>query len=155
MNKGDYVKVTMKYSINKSSGYGMIHFEPDEILEVVRVGTNKTLVRKHGYTATAWILNMRLVPYDRHVRKLGETPEGDIDSDDPRLLWLWDDAATLAKSMGLCGSYDLFCNKLGIPGREKDYSVSLEVKGLAVKTSVKARSQKEADAKVRKTLDVG
>jgi hypothetical protein len=85
-------------------------------------------------------------------RKLGEAPEAAISPDDPRIAWLWEDAAKLANRMGHCSTYDSMCDKLGIPGRERDFTVSHEVNGITGTFKVKARSQKLAEAQVAEAL---
>ena len=92
-----------------------------------------------------------LVPEDPNAprsRRLGETPEGMLSPLDPRLSWLWDDAAAMADKMRLCGEYDKFALALGVPGRPKDYTVTTSINGFTAKVVVKARSQAEADKMV-------
>lgn len=85
-------------------------------------------------------------------RAIGEVPEGGISPDDPGLAWLWEDAERVANSSNYCYQYDHMANKLGIPGRLRDIAVTLKVNGLEVTSTVKARSTKEAEAKVREKL---
>lgn len=81
------------------------------------------------------------------VRKLGETPEGDhIAINDPRIKWIWEDAAKIATREGYCGYYDSITDKLGIPGREREFAVRAKIAGLEITSRIKAHSQKEADA---------
>lgn len=92
-----------------------------------------------------------LAPEDPNAprpRRLGETPEGMISPDDPRLSWLWDDAAAMADRRNLCYEYDRFADALGVPGRPKDYTVTTKINGFEAKIVVKARSQKEANKMV-------
>ena len=91
------------------------------------------------------------------VRKLGEVPEGTlpdgtpyISPTHPGLQWLWDDAGKAAA--GYCNQYDRIADMLGIPGRLRDFRATKKVDGLDVSTTVKARSQKEADALLEKKL---
>lgn len=85
-------------------------------------------------------------------RKLGEVPEGGIAPDDPRLAWLWEDAAKVANKSGYCGYYDRIADELNIPGRKRDISVSVTHAGITFTATVQARSRKEAEAKIREKL---
>lgn len=87
-------------------------------------------------------------------RKLGETPEGMIAPDDPRLAWLWEDAAKYADKSGYCSYYDRISNELGIPGRERKIQVTVKVNGLDVTTTVTARSTAQAEAIVHEKLGI-
>lgn len=94
-------------------------------------------------------------PRAKEPRQLGTPPEDVVDPlmpDDPRLSWFWDDAGQLAKQMNHCSVYDQMCDRLGVPGRMRTISVSLEVNGLTVSTKVEARSKKEAEALVREKM---
>ena len=81
-------------------------------------------------------------------RRLGEPPDGMLSPLDPRLSWLWDDAAKMANQKGLCSQYDSFVLALGVPGRPKNYTVTTKINGFTAKIIVKARSQAEADKMV-------
>jgi hypothetical protein len=54
--------------------------------------------------------------------------------------------------MNYCSQYDALCVKLGIPGRPRDFTVRTTVKGIQLSTSVKARSQREANQIVKDAL---
>ena len=81
------------------------------------------------------------------------TPQdGDILPDDPRLAWLWRATAREATNSGHCSEYDKICDRLGIPGRERDFSISFTVGGLVMNTRVSATSKKLAGEKVLDTV---
>ena len=86
------------------------------------------------------------------TRKLGEVPEGGIAPDDPRLAWLWEDAAKVADRSGYCSYYDRIADQLDIPGRLRDIGVSIKHNGVTLTASVKARTRKEAEEKIREKL---
>ena len=85
-------------------------------------------------------------------RKLGEVPEGGIAPDDPRLAWLWEDAAKVADRSGYCSYYDRIADQLDIPGRLRDIGVSIKHNGVTLTATVKARTRKEAEEKIRESL---
>lgn len=87
-------------------------------------------------------------------RKIGEVPEGGISPDDPGLAWLWEDAAKVASNSGYCGLYDDIVDKLNIPGRMRDIRISLKIDGVTIDAIVKARSRKEAEAKIKEKLKI-
>ena len=70
----------------------------------------------------------------------------------PGIQWLFDDMGKYADSQGWCPQYDALCAKLGIPGRPRDFTVRTTVKGIALSTTVKARSQREANDIVKAAL---
>lgn len=78
--------------------------------------------------------------------------EGDILPDDPRLAWLWRAAAREANRSNRCGEYDQFCDVLGIPGRERDFAITLYVSGLKLTTTVTAQSKLLAEQKALETV---
>lgn len=81
-------------------------------------------------------------------RKLGETPEGDhIAINDPRIAWIWKDTGAAANKYGLCSTYDSFADKLGIPGREREFTVTRNIGGFSVRRKFLAQSQSDAETK--------
>lgn len=89
-------------------------------------------------------------------RQLGEAPEGDyISPDDPRISWLWADAAAFADEKGYCSYYDKIADGLNIPGRERDFKVVRDIGGMEAKFTVKARSRKLAEEAVTAKLKEG
>jgi hypothetical protein len=129
--------------------------------EVTRVTTNKYLVKfpvdpdrnaqyySPGATAASvWVDKSEVSPADPDApkpRKLGDVPEGDISPDDPRLAWLWADAAKAATQARHCAEYDTLCDKFGIPGREREFTVNYNIGDLKVSAKIKATSQKVAN----------
>lgn len=117
------------------------------VVNVRRVSTHKVMVRMGGNVL--WASKEFFAPVDPNAprpRKLGETPEGDhIAIDDPRIDWIWRDAAKYATNRGYCGYYDSIASELGIPGRERNFKVKATVSGLTGTFSVKARSKAEAE----------
>jgi hypothetical protein len=86
-------------------------------------------------------------------RKIGEQPEGDhIALNDPRIQWIFKDAARVAQNAGHCRTYDELCDKVGIPGRERDIYINTTINGLAISTTVRATSLKAAEALVKEKL---
>jgi organic hydroperoxide reductase OsmC/OhrA len=87
-------------------------------------------------------------------RKLGRKPEGDefIGVDHPGIQWLFEDMGKFADQQGYCPQYDALTAKLGIPGRPRDFTVNKTVNGVQFHTTVKARSQREANELVEKAL---
>jgi hypothetical protein len=139
--------------------------KPGEDYVITRVYKNRMEVRGNvTYGAgsyrgadqyrTVTVLKTAVVPADgTTLRRLGEKPKGDyISPDDPRVAWIFEDAATLAKMSGLCSDYDRLTAELGIPGRERSFTVNATVKGLPVAVKVKARSRTEAEALVKDKL---
>ena len=116
------------------------------VVNVRRVSTHKVMVRSNG--RVAWVPKSYFAPVDPNAprpRKLGETPEGMIAIDDPRIDWIWRDAAKYASDRGYCGYYDSIAGELGIPGRERNFKVKATVHGITGTFNVKARSKVEAE----------
>jgi hypothetical protein len=84
-------------------------------------------------------------------RKLGTMPEGDdlIPISHPGIQWIFNDMGAFAEEQGYCSQYDALCIKLGIPGRPRDFKVVHHVNGFDMMTTVKARSQREANEMVQ------
>lgn len=86
-------------------------------------------------------------------RKVGEKPEGDhIDADDPRIQWIFVDAAKIATRKGHCSVYDDIADELGVPGRERSFTIKRTVNGFEVSKKFTARSKKLAEAEFDKEL---
>lgn len=143
------VRLTEDLVVAQIGGWGRnFRFYVNTDYEVTRVGSTKVVIRGDH---SGWVDISSIVGHENEVvtgvRKLGTPPEdgGDyIKPDDPRLRWLWDDAAAYAKSEGYCPTYDLICAKLGIPGRPRNFTVTGKVDSLEVRTTILAHSPKEA-----------
>lgn len=166
VNKGDLVQLNQSYVEYSLNGRGRVEFNPSQPYEVRRVETSKVVLRHGARNASAWVPLSLLnpgTPADPNAprpRQLGETPEGDhVAITDPRIAWIWDDAAKVADKHGYCSTYDTLAEELGAPGREKNYKVWATVNGLKARIEVKARSKKLAEALVAEKLagstDVG
>lgn len=91
---------------------------------------------------------------ERHVRRtprmIGQVPEGGIAPEDPRIAWIFEDAARMADRLDLCGDFDRLCDALGLPGRMRKFTISLVVRdGIEVTAKVEARSRRLAEMRVR------
>lgn len=87
------------------------------------------------------------------TRKLGEVPEGAISPDDPGIQWLFEDMAKVASNYNYCYQYDELADKLNIPGRIRDISITVKADGLSLTATVKARSRKEAEELVKAKIN--
>lgn len=86
-------------------------------------------------------------------RQIGEVPPGAITPEDPRIQWLFEDAERLARRMGLCSDFDKITDALGVPGRERTFTVQVaSAAGVEVTAKVTARSQHLAEIRLRETL---
>ena len=146
-------------STPRIGGYGRASFPEGSIVEISRVNTETYWVRGEARTTygveTASVaveianFGKYVTPVDPNApkpRKLGEVPDGDyISPDDPRLAWLWEDAAKLATKRGYCSQYDAIADALDIPGRERNISIKKTVNGIEMSLKIKARSKKEAE----------
>jgi hypothetical protein len=158
---GQMVTLESETHLYTAAGNGPYTLSADTPYEITQVSTNKVKIEawvdlhwggQRDYKF--WIVpdNLKPADPDTHVRKLGEVPEGGIAPDDPRLAWLWEDAAKFAQKKGYCGQYDALTSALGIPGREREFKITTTVAGLEIKTSIRARSKQEAEEKVRVAL---
>lgn len=147
LNRGQYVS---------PAAYGRTHeVNKNTSGEIRRVATRKVLVAFPR--VTGWVLKDDVQDPDPNApkpRRVGEAPEGMIAIDDPRIDWIWKDAAVIADREGYCSYYDSIVNKLGAPGRERDFNVKATVNGIVGTFSVKARSRREAEARINQTLNV-
>lgn len=147
---GDRVKVNAHVNAWSSSG-NHCTLRIDTVGTVTRVGRFKMLVRFNA-ADSIWVENIWL----DHVNEFSvtlEAPEGGIAIDDPRIDWIWRKIAAYASYRGYCDEFDSLCDDLGIPGREREFTVEHTIGGYAVKSRVTARSQVEADAKFKEALD--
>lgn len=97
-------------------------------------------------TLADWFEEAVLDPNAPKPRKLGEVPEDGIAPDDPRIAWLWEDAAKLATRQGHCSTYDKMCDSLGIPGRPRQFTVKRNVNGFDISKKFTATSKKLAES---------
>lgn len=121
---------------------------------ITRVTSHKVLVRAHG--RTGWVFKSQVTDPDPNApkpRKLGEKPDAEsIDILDPRINWIWEDVAKYATQQGYCSTFDTMASALGIPGRERNFKLTANVNGLRGSFSIKARTKREAEAKLAEKL---
>ena len=150
LRAGDTVQVIERFQREIINQYQMMTFSPGIDYEIRRITTNMVILRDNDRGTSAYVEKTLLdgmVASADGKRRLGQVPEdgGDyIAPNDPRLKWLWDDAAEYARQQGYCPTYDAICARLGIPGRPRDYEVTGMLDGLGVTTKVKAHSGSEA-----------
>ena len=168
--KGQTVTFAEYHTADRTSGYGDSKtFQRGDSAEVTAVRKNTITVKvdnpTYGQEVGRWAEKDRNKTISFNVprsclnapngeawveaekpktRKIGETPEGMIAADDPRIAHIWEDAGKLATRFGYCTNYDQIVEKLGAPGRERDIYISVEHNGLTVTATVKARSEKDA-----------
>jgi len=151
-DKGNRVVLTQSGRYHRAKTWGIRDIDEGAVGTVMsKVDAGCVSVKFDTVNCVVTINVDRLVPEDPEVprpRRLGEVPEGMLSPLDPRLDWLWQDAAELADRRSLCSQYDEFAKALGIPGRPKDFTVTTTVNGFEAKIKVKARSQAEADEMV-------
>lgn len=85
-------------------------------------------------------------------RELGQTPEGGIAVDDPRIAWLWEDLTEAAIQTGNRMEWRAISDLLGVPGEEREFKVSKKVNGLTINTRISAKSRPEAEQKFDQIL---
>lgn len=166
---GDLVEVIESgehYRMNTNDRYRLTTGDALEVRQVFRESVNVRTVETRYNRSTgrhermSFALNkgaVRLLDPDRPLpRKLGKKPDDPdlIDVDDPRIQWLFDDMGKYADDQGWCSQYDTLCIRLGIPGRPRDFEVQRTIGGIELRTTVKARSQKEANELVDAALKV-
>lgn len=132
---------------------------------ITKVGKESSIVKAMGSyneEGKAWSNHVHITPNDPNLprpRKLGEKPEGDefIGSDHPGIQWLFEDMGKLAETKGHCREYDHMADQLGIPGRERNFTITVKRGLLSLPVKVKARSRVEAEglaqAEFAKALD--
>lgn len=149
---GDKVVITEVTHGNALSGYGDHRIQAGMIGNITRLATHKVVVRFTGapesnFYGSFWIHRQFIAPADPNrprPRKLGDVPEGGIDPNDPRLAWLWEDAAAYAGMNGYCSTYDSICETLGIPGRDRTYTASVRVGSATIRAQFTCKSRAEA-----------
>lgn len=162
---GDKFVLTKELSRARVGGYGRSIFPKDSEVVITRVNSETywvkgTEVTHYGESEAS--ISVLIYEFDTYVkpvdpnapkpRALGEVPEGMIGPDDPRIAWLWDDAAKFATQKGYCEQYDKLADALDIPGRERNFTVVRNLDGLEVSVKVKARSRKLAEALLAEKL---
>jgi hypothetical protein len=166
---GDIVEVIDEneyYRMNTTHRYRLQPGDQLEVRQVFHESVNvRTVLAKYNrWTGRnehmSFSLNkaqVRLLNPDRPLpRKLGQKPDDPnlIDVNDPRIQWLFDDMGAYADNQGWCPQYDTLCVRLGIPGRPRDFEVKRTIGGIELRTTVKARSQREANELVDAALNV-
>lgn len=160
VNVGAVVEIVKPGSFARSSGFMNVAFEGGERARVTRVtSAGKLLVAKPGRgNGAAWMTRDAVnviedgvpVPDKPKPRPLGQTPEDGehIAIDDPRIAWIWADAAKAADTAGYCGTYDELADKIGAPGRERDFNVTVKINGMDGVFTVRAKSKPLAAAAI-------
>ncbi len=155
---GDRVQVSEVGAYPSASGYyGHVRLETTETFRITREYKEVFTIKREKDRYYAG--NSFNVPKDKLVAApppvdLSAVPSGSIPVDDPRLDYLWVHAAEIAKEMHLCSDYDKFADKLGIPGREREINVKVNVNGVDVSAKITARSRPEAERLLKAKLGV-
>jgi len=146
---GEVAVITADTRASRAVGRGTRTFHRGTKVIISRPGREyvRARVQADGSSSYVWTIDARLLaPIDRPLRHLGDVPDSGIAADDPRLDYLWRDAAALADMTGHCSEYDRLCDVLGIPGRERSFAVRIQVaQGVELRGTVVARSYAEAE----------
>lgn len=172
MRVGDIITATHGFAerAGSDSYQSTLTVQPDTQLRVTRIFAERIIVRGRFNISGEWRDASVYLPYDRiltvnsqpyvaqdGVRRLGQKPDDTdemtyIGIDHPGLQWLFEDMAAYADNQRWCGEYDALCIRLGLPARPRDFTVSLERGGITIMSTVKARSQAEANQMVADAL---
>lgn len=145
--KGEYVRTVGSGTGRQMRGYGYIQYTKGDELVITSITPHGLRVRKASGGNVFVIARANV---ERYTRQLGEVPEGGILPDDPRVAWIFEDAGRLADRLGYCRVYDRIVNELGVPGRERTFTIKMEVaEGIEVVAKVDARSKRLAETKLR------
>lgn len=165
--KGQTVTFAKSHQGHSAGGYhGSKTFRKGATAEVTAVRKAKITVRVENTNRASWESKFRSYNVDRDaleapngevwseadkpkVRKIGEVPADGIAPDDPRIAWIWEDAAKVARNSGHCWEYDNLVDKIGGIGRMRDITATFTVDGVKISATVKARSNKEAEQILR------
>lgn len=149
--KGDFVVARAAGSGSWARGYGRAGFAAGEELLVTSVGQAHLNVRRARGGNVFRVGRDQVRPV---TRPLGQVPDGGISAEDPRIAWIFEDAARLADRLGLCTDFDRVADGLGIPGRMRTFTITFEpTDGVKLTAKVEARSRRQAEAKLRGTAD--
>jgi hypothetical protein len=170
ITRGDVVTLDQHGNFPRAGSYGG-HYRFDEgtVLRVTRVGSERLIVRgipqvyqdtQEEVSVFVHRANLTLIDEATPIpvrRPLGQKPEDTEDMtylspDDPRLRWLWEDAAKYANSKRFCGEYDAICAVLNIPGRPRDFTVVRTFEGIRVEATINAVSQAAAEQTFNEAL---
>ncbi len=149
-SKGQYVTATANGGAYNVAGRGASAYTVGTELVITSIMQNGTLrVRKAAGGPVFTIAPSRV----RAVRPLGEAPEGAIDMDDPRVQWIFEDAARIANRFGYCSTYDRLAEALGAPGRLRKFTIEIPAPGgVTVNATVQATSRAAAKKLVLASL---
>lgn len=151
IEKGDFVVASTSGSGSLARGYGRAGFREGEELLVTSVGQAHLNVRRASGGNVFRVGRDQVRPVSR---ALGQVPEGGISQDDPRIAWLFEDAARLADRLNLCADFDRVADGLGIPGRMRTFTITFEpTDGVKLTAKVEARSRRQAEAKLRGSVE--
>lgn len=158
------VQAAEYYRLNTNRRY---QISTEEVFRVTSVFAGSVNVRTINRKQNRWsgrnedmsfsFMLHQVEEYDPNApkpRRLGKKPEGDefIGIDHPGIQWLFEDMGKFADQQGYCPQYDALTAKLGIPGRPRDFTVNKTINGVQFLSTVKARSQREANEMVEKAL---
>lgn len=148
--KGQYVVAVKDGSGYRARGTGRVSYRSGQELEITSVYSNALNVRAAGGGPVFQIPTDRV---RRVTRMIGEIPDGGISPEDPRIAWLFEDAARMADRLGICADFDRICDAIGAPGRVRTFSISvMSGEGIEVTAKVEARSRRLAEQRVREQL---
>jgi hypothetical protein len=76
-----------------------------------------------------------------------QVAQAPIALNDSRLSDAWERAGEIATEEGFCAEYDRMCERIGIPGRERDWSVPVDV-SMTFNVIVRGRSASDAAERI-------
>lgn len=150
---GEYVITNASGYGSRAQGYGSVSYDKGAELVITSKTSSHLNVR---HVSGGRVFRVSRSQVHRPPRELGEVPEGGIEADDPRIQWLFEDAARLANRLGLCRDFDRIAEQLGVPGRERTFTIKLSVsEGVDITAKVEARSKKHAEQRIRDQFAIG
>lgn len=166
IREGDTVTLPAGYYDRAgSNAYGRIQLGDTPItLRVTRAYDARLIVRGpvlgggqeasfYCYRSHILTVNEERTEAGQTYRPLGtkpaDTPEMTyIGLDHPGIQWLFQDMGQYADNRGWCETYDDLAVDLGIPPREREYSVSHVHNGVMVHATIRARDEETAQSKL-------
>lgn len=150
INPGDYVVAIEKGTAQLARGYGRVSYSAGDELQVTSMRSSTINVRP---VRGGRVFTIARTHVQKPARKIGEIPPGGIAPEDPRIAWIFDDAARLANRLGLCPDFDRIMDALGAPGRTRTFKVDVASEdGITITATIEARSRRLAESKLREKL---
>jgi hypothetical protein len=154
--EGKFLEVKSNMVAYTFVGSHRVTLKAGEEVVVTSYTPTRINAKRTSFNGERRVLKFERGQLQEQPRRLGDPPADGLDVEDPRIAWIFEDAAKLADRLGLCNDYDRLADQLGLPGRERDFKITFDgaEAGVSLTATIRARSRRQAEARLQSMTKV-